>query len=75
MPFHLVSAMLGLVPDAHDNRLNLINPVLPSWLDWLEVRDLRLRDSSIDFVVSRGSQTAGVELLARRGDAELVVRR
>ncbi len=75
VPFHLVSAMLGLVPDAHDNRLNLINPVLPSWLDWLEVRDLRLRDSSIDFVVSRGSQTAGVELLARRGDAELVVRR
>jgi hypothetical protein len=48
---------------------------LPSWLDWVEIRDLRLRDSSLDFVVSRGSQTAAVELLSRRGDAELVVRR
>ncbi|HYR40801.1 MAG TPA: amylo-alpha-1,6-glucosidase [Methylomirabilota bacterium] len=75
VPFHLLSEMLGLSPDARDNRLSLINPVLPSWLDWVEVRDLRLRDSSLDFVVSRGSQTAAVELLARRGDAELVVRR
>jgi len=75
VPFHLLSAMLGLSPDARDNRLNLINPVLPSWLDWVEIRDLRLRDSSLDFVVSRGSQTAAVELLSRRGDAELVVRR
>jgi glycogen debranching enzyme len=75
VPFHLLSAMLGLSPDARDNRLNLIHPVLPSWLDWVEIRDLRLRDSSLDFVVSRGSQTAAVELLSRRGDAELVVRR
>ena len=75
VPFHLLSAMLGLSPDAHGNRINLIHPVLPSWLDWVEIRDLRLRDSSLDFVVSRGSQTAAVELLSRRGDAELVVRR
>jgi glycogen debranching enzyme len=75
VPFHLLSEMLGLSADARDNRLSLINPVLPPWLDWVEVRDLRLRDSSLDFVVSRGSQTAAVELLARRGDAELVVRR
>jgi len=67
--------MLGLSADARDNRLSLINPVLPPWLDWIEIRDLRLRDSSLDFAVSRGSQTAAVELLARRGDAELVVRR
>jgi glycogen debranching enzyme len=75
VPFHLLGAMLGLSPDARDNRINLIHPVLPSWLDWVEIHDLRLRDSSLDFVVSRGSQTAAVELLARRGDAELVVRR
>jgi glycogen debranching enzyme len=75
VPFHLLSAMLGLAPDARRNRLNLIQPVLPSWLDWVEIRDLRLGGSSLDFVVSRGSQTAAVELLSRRGDAELVVRR
>ncbi|HZE36803.1 MAG TPA: amylo-alpha-1,6-glucosidase [Candidatus Eisenbacteria bacterium] len=74
VPFHLLSAMLGLSPDARENRLSLIHPVLPAWLDWVEIRDLRLGSSSLDFVVSRGSQTAAVELLSRRGDAELIVR-
>ncbi|HET7875923.1 MAG TPA: amylo-alpha-1,6-glucosidase, partial [Methylomirabilota bacterium] len=75
VPFLLLSAMLGLAPDARENRLTLIHPVLPPWLDWIEIRDLRVKDSSLDFVVSRGSQAAAVELLARRGDAELVVER
>ena len=75
VPFQLLSAMLGLAPDARANRLSLIEPVLPPWLDWVEVRDLRLGRSTLDFAVSRGSQTAAVELLSRRGDAELIVRR
>jgi glycogen debranching enzyme len=75
VPFHLLGSMLGLSPDARDNRINLIHPVLPPWLDWVEIRDLRLGESRLDFVVSRGSQTAAVELLSRRGNAELVVRR
>ena len=74
VPFHLLGAMLGLFPDARENRLSLIHPVLPPWLDRVEIRDLRLGASSLDFVVSRGSQTAAVELLSRRGDAELIVR-
>jgi len=74
VPFHLLSAMLGLSPDARENRLSLIHPVLPAWLDWVEIRELRLGSSSLDFVVSRGSQTAAVELLSRRGGAELIVR-
>ena len=75
VPLHLISLMLGLEPDARENRLSLVDPVLPSWLDWIEVRGLRLGESSLDFVVSRGSQGAAVELLARRGDAEVAVRR
>jgi glycogen debranching enzyme len=75
VPFHLLGAMLGLSPDARGNRLTLIEPVLPSWLDWIEIKGLRFGGSSLDFMVSRGSQTAAVELLSRRGNAELVVRR
>ncbi|HUG38112.1 MAG TPA: hypothetical protein VML54_14230, partial [Candidatus Limnocylindrales bacterium] len=75
VPFQLLTTMLGLTPDAHENRLTLIHPVLPPWLDRVEVRGLRVRDSSLDFVASRGSQGAAVELLDRRGNAELVVRR
>jgi len=52
-----------------------LEPVLPPWLDWVEIRDLGLGASRLDVAVSRGSKTAAVELLCRRGDAELVVRR
>jgi glycogen debranching enzyme len=73
--FQLVGGMLGLEADAAENRLTLNEPILPPWLDWIAVRGLRIRHSSLDLLVSRGRQQAAVELLDRRGDAELVVKR
>jgi len=73
--FQLVSGMLGLVPDAKENRLTLDRPCLPSWLGWIELRGLRLHRSSIDLRVSQGRAGAAVELLARDGDVEVIVRR
>jgi glycogen debranching enzyme len=73
--FQLVTAMVGLVPDANENRLTLDRPCLPSWLGWLELRGLRVGKSRIDLRVTQGRENAAVELLARDGDAEVVVRR
>ncbi|HXG16168.1 MAG TPA: glycogen debranching N-terminal domain-containing protein [Calidithermus sp.] len=73
--FLLVSAMLGFEADATENRLTLHRPRLPAWLGWLEIRGLRLARSRLDLRVTRGRDSAAVELLARTGDAEIVVRR
>ena len=73
--FQLVGAMLGLRPDAADNQITLSRPCLPGWLTWIEVRGLRVSKSRLGVRVSQGSDGAAVELLAREGDAELVVRR
>jgi glycogen debranching enzyme len=73
--FQLVTGMLGLVPDARENRLTLDRPRLPSWLGWLELRGLRVSKSRIDLRVTQGRENAAVELLTREGDAEVVVRR
>jgi glycogen debranching enzyme len=73
--FHLVAGMLGLVPDARENRITLDRPVLPSWLSSIELRGLRLGASHVDLIVSRGRQVPTVEVLGRHGDAEVVVRR
>jgi len=73
--FQLVDGMLGLSPEARQNRLTLSHPVLPPWLSWVEVTGLRFRGSTVDFVVTRGRRGAAVEVLDRRGDAEIVVRR
>jgi glycogen debranching enzyme len=72
---HLVSAMLGMRPHAEENQLTLVRPTLPSWLTWIEVRGVRIAKSRLALRVSQGTDSAAVELLARDGDAELVVRR
>ena len=41
----------------------------------LEIRGLRLRASRMTLRASQGQDGAAVEMLARQGDAELVVRR
>jgi glycogen debranching enzyme len=71
----LLGEMLGLAPEARENRLTFVRPVLPEWLPWVEVRGLRLGRSRLDVVVTRGREGAGVEVLERHGDAEIVVRR
>jgi glycogen debranching enzyme len=73
--FMLVASMLGLRPDAADNQLTLSRPRLPGWLAWLEIRGLRLRASRMTLRASQGQDGAAIEMLARQGDAELVVRR
>ena len=71
----LLAEMLGLEPEARRNRLTFVHPVLPKWLPWVEVRGLRLGASRIDVMVRRSHDGAGVEVLDRDGDAEVVVRR
>jgi glycogen debranching enzyme len=73
--FQLIAAMLGLEADAAHNRLTSHSPVLPDWLDWLEVRGLRVHNSVVDLLLSRGRQGAALEVVGRQGDAEIVVRR
>jgi glycogen debranching enzyme len=73
--FMLISAMLGLEPDAANNQLTLNRPRLPGWLAWIEIRNLQLRSSMMTLRASQGQDGAAVEMLSRVGDAELVVRR
>jgi hypothetical protein len=42
--FHLVRRMLGFQADAAAKRLTLNKPRLPPWLDWIEIRGLRVAD-------------------------------
>jgi glycogen debranching enzyme len=71
----LLATLVGLEADALNARLTLHSPVLPPWLRHVEIHDLRVGNASFDLAVARGRDGAAVELVGRRGDAELVVRR
>jgi glycogen debranching enzyme len=71
----LLTAMLGLEADAVAGRLTFVSPQLPPWLRDVEIYDLRVGGSSLDVAIGRGRDGAAVELIGRRGDVELIVRR
>jgi glycogen debranching enzyme len=49
---HLISALLGLEPDAANKRLTL-QPALPAWLEEIELTHLRVGEASVDLRVTR----------------------
>jgi glycogen debranching enzyme len=74
-PLQLLTALIGLEADAPERRLTLVSPTLPPWLGFVEITALRVGGGSLDLAIRRGRQGASVELLARHGDVELIVRR
>jgi glycogen debranching enzyme len=73
--FQLVTALLGMEADALGRRITFDSPVLPPWLRFVEMHGLRVGSAVVDVAVSRGRDGASVELIARRGDVEILVRR
>ena len=45
--FMLLQAMLGMRVMGFDRKLIMNSPVLPEWLDWLEVKNLRVGEGAV----------------------------
>jgi glycogen debranching enzyme len=72
-PFTLIEASLGLQFDPVANQIRLLNPRLPSFLDELVLRNLQLKQSSVDLKVRRHANEVSVEILERRGRVQVAV--
>src|SRR6516162_10070433 len=72
-PFTLIEASLGLQFDPVANEIRLRNPRLPSFLDELVLRNLQLKQSSVDLKVRRHANEVSVEILERRGPVQVSV--
>jgi glycogen debranching enzyme len=72
---YLVTGGLGLVPDGLRQRLRIRRPSLPRWLNRVQVRGLRVADSTVDLSFER-TQAGGPVALADakiRGNVEVVL--
>ena len=63
---HLLSALLGLEPDAANKRL-LLRPALPDWLDEIELTNLRVNDASVNIRVTQD----GLSVEDKSGDLDV----
>ncbi len=71
-PFALLQALLGLQPDAPNQKL-YVDPALPDWLDEVTLLDYRLGQERLDIRFYRDG--AGTRFDVTRGDGWLVHRR
>ncbi|HJU06763.1 MAG TPA: glycogen debranching N-terminal domain-containing protein [Nitrospiraceae bacterium] len=72
MPF-LVETLLGLTPEAFEHRLRIVHPILPHFLDRLQLRRLRVGAAAADLEFYRDRRGVHVEVLRKDGPLEVVV--
>jgi glycogen debranching enzyme len=72
-PFLMLQAILGLSARAHENLLTVNLPHLPSWLNAVEIRNLRVGDSNVSMVFRREDEITSFSLLSRDGDLRVVM--
>jgi glycogen debranching enzyme len=71
--FLLLQACLGLEIDAPRMQIRFTRPVLPESLEHISLRNLRIRDSSVDLSIDRHGWDVGINLARRDGDVEILV--
>ncbi|HUI13195.1 MAG TPA: amylo-alpha-1,6-glucosidase [Xanthobacteraceae bacterium] len=72
-PFSLLDASLGLEFDPFKGEIRLRNPRLPSFLDEVTLRDLKLSSSSVDLRVRRHGDTVSLDTTRISGDIRVSI--
>jgi glycogen debranching enzyme len=71
--FLLLQSCLGLRIEAPRARLSFSQPVLPPFLEHIEIKNLRIGDAAVDLSLERHAKDVGINILRREGRVEIVV--
>ena len=71
--FLLLEACLGLEIDATARRVRFRRPVLPPFLEEIEIANLRVGEAELDVVLHRHGADVGIDLLRRSGKVEVLI--
>jgi hypothetical protein len=71
--FLLLEACLGLEVDAAARRVRFRRPVLPPFMDEIEITNLEVAGASLDFVLRRHGDDVGLDLRRREGKLEVLI--
>lgn len=71
--FLLLQSCLGLRIDAPRARLTFSQPVLPPFLEHIEIKNLRIGEATVDLSLDRHANDVGINILRRDGRVEIIV--
>jgi glycogen debranching enzyme len=66
--FLVLNSVLGIRPSAQRKELNIINPQLPDWLDWLHIRNLKVGNSRVGLDFTRRDHRTFCNVVDVEGD-------
>jgi len=64
--------LLGIRPSAPRKELNIVNPVLPDWLDYLHIRNLSVGKSRVSLDFSRHGERSFCNVVDLSGEKLLI---
>jgi glycogen debranching enzyme len=70
--FLLLTSVLGIRPSAARKELNVVNPTLPEWLDYLHIRNLRIGNSRVGLDFTRHGNRTFCNVVDIEGEKLLV---
>jgi glycogen debranching enzyme len=70
---YLVEVLLGLTPEAYERRLRIIRPILPDFVDRLEVHRLQVGNGRANLSFERISDGVAVKVLKVEGPLEVII--
>ncbi len=68
----ILSSILGLLPDARRDRLYIVNPKLPGWLNFVELFHLSVGESVLDIAFRSTASKTAVEVSRTQGPIEVI---
>lgn len=71
--FLLLQSCLGLRIDAPRRRLSFVRPVLPPFLERVEIRNITIGDACVDLTLDRYPEDVGLAVTRREGQVEIMV--
>jgi len=71
--FPIVQAMLGIEVRGFDRKVVIQWPVMPEWLDWLKIENLRVADAAVSIIARRDRSETAIEVLDKRGNVTVEV--
>ena len=73
--FLILQAILGMRILAFENHVSIDTPMLPKWIEWIKVENLKVGKGTVSLNFQRlPSNAAAVEVLDRTGDVEINIR-
>ncbi|TQM64212.1 glycogen debranching enzyme [Humibacillus xanthopallidus] len=70
---YLLTAVLGIVPDAFAGTLHVIRPRLPGWLDWVEIKKLKVGASQADLRFERSGDLSLAVVTSKARDLQVMI--